>query len=117
MLAQVLAEYMATDVDVLALDRRGIERLSRRAYGLIVIDAQAGDPIALVNELDRRLPVLKQRGVPLVVCVSLGHEGPAVEGMVLHTGALRVTRPFDAGTFMQVVADALGTALAGVSAS
>jgi hypothetical protein len=117
MLGQVIREYAASDVDVLMLDRRGVYRASRGQYGLVVFDARPSDPVALVNDLGRRLAGLHRRRIPVVVCHSLGWVGPVVDQVIRQTDAHVATRPLDAGTFMRVVAGALGTGLAGEAVS
>lgn len=112
LLAQILQEYLGIDVDPLPLTRRSLEVVSRRDLGLIVVDLHVDDPIALLNELGRRLSTARRRGVAAVVCHSAGHTGPAIERLAELSGATRVLRPHGAGALIDGVVAATGSAAA-----
>jgi hypothetical protein len=116
-LGQAIVAYVAAEVDVVPLDRRGVYRASRRPYGIVVFDAHPSDSLALVNDLARRLSGTQPRARSVVVCLPGGDVTPVLERLIQRTKALVARRPLDAGTFMQVVAAASGTALAGATVS
>jgi hypothetical protein len=111
LLARLLEVYLGMDVDELALGRRSLDIVSRRDLGVVIVDLHVDDPVAVLNELGRRLAMARRRGVRSVVCHSAGHTGPAIERLIMLSGATRVLRPYDAGTLINGVIDAAGTGL------
>lgn len=102
-LAEVLEEFAAAEVDRLDSSRASLDRISRRAYGLVVMDAREDDPVAFVNELARRL-VAKQRSECAVLVVrDPGDVTPALEHLTQRLGAPTVVRPVDAAGFMAAI--------------
>lgn len=114
-IAAALRDLGSIDVECLDLTRRSIELVGSRDFGLIVADVRSGDPVALLGGLARRLAGARRRGVPILV--AHGPEDgalPAIESLVRHVDAERLTRPTDAtallGTLDAVVAaDSAGT--------
>jgi hypothetical protein len=107
-LADTIVEFAAADVDRLDPSRRSLDQLSRRDYGLVVIDARPNDPVAFVNDLARRLGSPRRRECALVVCHDPGQLSPALEDLVRRTGARAVLRPVDGVQFMEAVRRASG---------
>jgi hypothetical protein len=107
-LADTIVEFTAADVDRLDPSRRSLDQLSRRDYGLVVIDARPDDPVAFVNELARRLGSSRRRECTLVVCHDPGPLSPALEHLVRRTGARAVPRPVEGERFMDAVRRATG---------
>lgn len=94
--ARILTELGSIDVESLDLSRRSIELAGSRHFGWIVVDVHAGDPIALLGGLARRLAGVSRRGVPIIV--AHGPEDgafPAIESLVRETRAGRLARPVD----------------------
>ena len=114
-LADILAEFAAVDVDRLDLSRRSLDLVSRRDYGLVVIDNQADDSVAFANELTRRLKMTRRRGCAVVIARDDGPMSPAVERLTSGLGAPSVTRPCDATSFMTAVMAALDGQLVGAA--
>jgi hypothetical protein len=108
-LAGALDDYLTVEVDRLSLDRRAIEALANREYGVVVVDAQPGDAIALLNDLGRRLAAARTRHAAVVVCQTVGDRTPSLDRLVELTRATVVEKPFDASTFVAAVAAASGT--------
>lgn len=102
-LADILVEFTAADVDRLDLSRRSLDQVSRRDYGLIVVDARPDDPVACVNELTRRLSSKGRRDCTVVVCHDPEPLSPALDHFLRGTRAADVPRPVDAGRFMDAV--------------
>lgn len=102
-LADILVEFTAADVDRLDLSRRSLDQVSRRDYGLVVIDARPGDSVAVVNELTRRLSSSRRRESVLMVCHDPEPLSPALEHLLRRTGAAGILRPYDADRFMKAV--------------
>jgi hypothetical protein len=102
-LADVLVEFAAAEVDRLDLTRRSLDLVSRRDYGLVIVDSQPGDSVAFVNELQRRLASPRHRECAVIVCHEPGPMSPALEHLVKRTAAEAVLRPFDANRFMETV--------------
>lgn len=111
-LADILAEFAAAEVDRLDPSRRSLDQLSRRDYGLVVIDARADDSVAFVNELARRLATARRRDRAVVVCCNPNLMTPAIERLVGGTGAQCAPRPFDPRSFMGAVRSATEGGLA-----
>lgn len=106
LLSGILGELAAADVDRLDLSRRSLDQVSRRDYGLVVIDARAEDSVAFVNELARRLGSGRRRDRAVVVCCDTTQMTPAVERLIRGTGAQCAVRPLDSRTFMSAVRNA-----------
>lgn len=102
-LADILVEFAAADVDRLDLSRRSLDQVGRRDYGLIVVDARPGDPVACVNELTRRLAAPRRRDCSVVVCHDPGPLSPAIEHFLHGTRATDVRRPVDPDGFVEAV--------------
>ena len=111
LIARLLEVYLGMDVSELGLVRRSLDVVSRRDLGVVVVDLHVDDPVAVLNELGRRLAMARRRGLRSVVCHSAGHTGPAIERLVTLSGAKRVLRPYDAETLITGVIDAAGTGL------
>ena len=108
-LAGALEDYLTVEVDRLSLNRRAIEGLANREYGVVVVDALPGDPIALLNDLARRLAAARAKHASVVVCQTVGDRTPSLDRLVQLTRANVVEKPFDAATFVAAVAAASGT--------
>lgn len=106
LLSGILGELAAADVDRLDLSRRSLDHVSRRDYGLVVIDARADDSVAFVNELARRLGSGRRRDRAVVVCCDTTQMTPAIERLIRGTGAQCAVRPIDSRTFMGAVRSA-----------
>lgn len=102
-LGGVLVEFAAAEVDRLDLSRRSLDQVSRRDYGLIVVDARPEDPVAFSNELARRLGSARRRDCALVVCHDAGPLSPSLEALVRRTGTEAVLRPIDPQHLMEAV--------------
>jgi hypothetical protein len=107
-LADTLVEFTAAEVDRLDLSRRSLDQVSRRDYGLVVIDTRPEDSVAFVNELARRLGSSRRRDCALVVCHDPGPLSPGLEQLVNRTTAQGVLRPVDCDRFMEAVRRASG---------
>lgn len=92
-LADLVSDATSAEVDCLALDRRGLDMLSRRECGLVIADVRQGDPIAILDGLDRRLSRIAWRGATVLVVHGPGDEGPAVEAIVRAPNVIALTRP------------------------
>lgn len=100
-IAAALGDLRGIDVDCEDLARRPIETLTRREFGLIVADVRAGDPVALLGELARRLAGASRRGVPVVVAYEPGEgDRPAIESLIREARAFGVPRPVDANALL-----------------
>lgn len=102
-LADILVEFAAADVDRLDLARRSLDLISRRDYGLVVVDARAEDSVAFTNELTRRLASSRRRECVVLVCHGPEPMSPALEHLVARTGAEGVPRSHGADEFMAAV--------------
>lgn len=110
-IADILAELAAVEVDRLDLSRRSLDLVSRRDYGLVVVDTRPGDSVAFLNELSRRLASSRRRECALVVCRDGGSIGPAVERFTRRTSAECVDRPLTPQLLMAAVRAATGAEL------
>lgn len=102
-LAEVLEEFAAAEVDRLDSSRASLDRISRRAYGLVVLDARDDDPVAFVNELARRLTAKQRTECAVLVCREPGEVTPALERLTQRLGVPSVIRPVEAASFMAAV--------------
>ena len=102
-LAEILVELAAADVDRLDLSRRSLELISRRDYGLVVVDARPDDSVAFVNELTRRLASSRRRECMVVVRHDPEPMSPALEHLVARTSAEPVLRPRGADGVMEAI--------------
>lgn len=116
-IAAVLADYAAMQVDRLGLECRTLDLLVRRDYGLVVLDARADDPVALLNELGRRLAAARRRDVASVVVHGDGPVTPTLELLCAASEAPRVRRPFDVPTLLAAVAEGTGVGATPVASS
>ena len=107
-LATALGDLGSIDVECLDLARRTVEMVSARGFGIVVAAVRAGDPVALLGELARRLAGASRRGVAVVVVSRSGDgEMPAIASLVRQTGARRLQHPIDGGSLLAMV-DILG---------
>jgi hypothetical protein len=104
---QVLTEFSGLDVDRLDASAMSLARLTRRDYGLVVVDVSEFDPLWFIGELTRRLVPIGRRGVPVVACVTPGAIGPGLQSLLVRVRAVTVERPFEASDLIQGVRDAL----------
>lgn len=102
-LAEILAELAAADVDRLDLSRRSLDLISRRDYGLVVVDARPDDSVAFINELTRRMASSRRRECMILVCHDAEPMSPALEHLIARTSAEAVLRPHGADGFMAAV--------------
>lgn len=102
-LAQILVELAAAEVDRLDLSRRSLDLISRRDYGLVVVDAHSDDSVAFTNELTRRLASSRHRECTVIVCHGPEPMSPALEHLVARTAAEGVLRPHGSDQFMAAV--------------
>ena len=91
------------DVDRLDCTRRSLDQLSRRDYGLVVLDAGDQDPVAFVNELSRRLATKQRHECSVVVCRDPEPVSPAIEHFIQRLGAPTVERPVSAAALMAAI--------------
>ena len=115
-ISALLSEFGGAEVERLPLDRRALNRLPRLGVSVVVVDSHASDPIALVNELTRRLGALAERGTPVVVCRSSGTSRPSTERLIQATAARTAERPFDASSLMVAVRSAMDAAASDLAA-
>lgn len=106
-LAATLAELAAMEVDRLDCTRRSLDQVSRRDYGLVVLDAGDQDPVAFVNELSRRLATRQRRECAVLVCRGPEPASPAIEHLIQRLGAPTVEHPVTGAALMAAIA-ALG---------
>lgn len=99
---QVIAGATATEVDRLSFDRRSLNLLARRDYGLLVFDAQPDDSIAMLNELGRRLSSVRRKGTLVLVCRDRERLGPALERLTTEADAITLERPIRALAVLEV---------------
>lgn len=110
----VLADLGSIDVESLDLTRRSIEMLGRRDFGLIMADVRAGDAIALLGMLARRLAGAGRRGVPIVVAHDPGDGNlPAIAALMREAGGTRLTRPIEPMTLLAKLDELAGASTAG----
>ena len=102
-LAAGLAELAAMEVDRLDCSRRSLEQVSRRDYGLVVIDARDQDPVAFVNELSRRLATKQRHECAVLVCRGPEPASPAIEHLIQRLGAPTIERPVSGSALMAAV--------------
>ena len=102
-LASALSELAAMEVDQLDCTRRSLEQVSRRDYGLVVVDARDQDPVAFVNELSRRLATKQRHECTVVVCRGSEPASPAIEHLIGRLGARSVERPISGSALMAAV--------------
>jgi hypothetical protein len=67
-LQHLLRELTPMDVEALDLSPRSLRRLSRGKYCVVVVDADASDPLAYCNEVYRRLSSSSHHQQPIVIC-------------------------------------------------
>lgn len=115
--AEVLVDYAAIEVDRLVLDLRCLDLVRRRDYGLVIVDAHPTDPIAVLNELGRRLGMARRRGVATVLIHGGGPLSPALELFCATTSAAELVRPFDVPSLLAAVAEATGATAGSVGAA
>ena len=115
-IADTLEEWAAVEVDRLDVTRRSLDCVSRRDYGLVIIDARAQDPVAYLNELARRLHMKRRRECSILVCHGADGPSPAVERLIRRLGAPSVRRPVDASVLMAAVTAGSDAELEGVVA-
>ncbi len=102
-LANGLAEIAAMEVDRLDCSRRALEQVSRRDYGLVVLDAGDQDPVAFVNELSRRLATKQRHECAVLVCRGPQPASPAIEHLIQRLGAPTLERPVSGAALMAAV--------------
>ena len=110
--ASLVAGLTAADVDALVLSRASLNRLSRRDYALVVAIVRETDPVALVNDLTRRLLPFRRRAVPVIVACPTATMSPAVRTLAGATASVRITRPVDAPALLDALAATTETRLA-----
>ena len=100
-IASALGHLGSMEVVSLDLTSRSIGALAQRDYGLVIADVRAGDPVALLGGLARRLAGPARRGVPVAV-VHAPDDGasPAIESLVREVGGHRLMRPIDPKTLL-----------------
>lgn len=98
-----LVSEVTPDVECLALDRRTLEVLGNREFGLVVADVRRGDPIAILNGLARRLTRITWHGAAAIVVHGPGDDGPAVEALVTGTNVQALLRPVDMAALFAIV--------------
>ena len=92
-LQKLLTGVAGVEVECLPLTIRSLDVVSRRDFGLVVFDAQTTDPIALLNELTRRLAGLRRRGTSIIVSHDPAAAGPSLEQLITKAGASGLARP------------------------
>lgn len=107
-LATGLEEIAAMEVDRLDCSRRSLDQVSRRDYGLVVLDAGDRDPVAFVNELSRRLATKQRHECAVVVCRGPEPVSPAIEHLIQRLGAPTVERPVTGSVLMAAAVTRLG---------
>lgn len=102
-----LGDLGGIEAEAVDLERRSIELLSCRDFGLVLADVRATDPVALLGELARRLSGVTRRGVPVIIAYA-GSDGerPAIEALIRQCGGYRLTHPVD-GASLQAMVDNL----------
>ena len=109
-----LSDLGSFEVEELELARRSIERIGSRDFGLIVLDVHAGDPVALLGDLARRLAGASRRGVPVVaVHDEASTQLPAIESLITRQSGRRLTRPFEPEALLALIGDFGGAAVPG----
>jgi CheY-like chemotaxis protein len=98
----LLSDVASADVECLGLDRRSIELLGRREFGMVVVDVRRGDPVAILNGLARRLSRLVWRGVPVVLIRGVQDDGPAIEALA-QTATYALARPVEPDVIVSIV--------------
>ncbi len=102
-LAATLSELAAMEVDRLDFSRRSLDQVSRRDYGLVVLDAGDQDPVAFVNELSRRLATRQRRECAVIVCRGPEPASPAIEHLIQRLAAPTVERPVSGAMLMAAI--------------
>jgi hypothetical protein len=114
-LAAMLEALSAADVDRLDLSPRSLMRLGRRDWALVVADLRATDPLALVNDLTRRLVPVRRQQVPVVVVRDDGDLRPSLETLLLLAATATIVRPIHPVTLLDALSGRSG-AMSGIGA-
>jgi hypothetical protein len=114
-LAAMLEALSAADVERLDLSPRSLMRLGRRDWALVVGDLRPTDPLALVNDLTRRLAPVRRQQVPVIVVRDAGDLRPSLETLLMLAATASIVRPIHPVTLLDALAGRTET-MAGIGA-
>ena len=113
-IVMALGDLGGIEAEGVDLERRSIELLSCRDFGLIVADVRAADPVALLGELARRLSGVTRRGVAVIIaCAPSDGERPAIKALIEQCGAYTLLHPMDGAALLAMVEALIGPGSAG----
>lgn len=113
-MVMALGDLGGIEAEGVDLERRSIELLSCRDFGLILADVRAADPIAMLGELARRLGGVTRRGLPVIIAYAPGDRArPAIEALIRQCGAYTLVHPIDGAALLAMVDALIGLGSAG----
>jgi hypothetical protein len=114
-LAAMLEALSTGDVARLDLSPRSLMLLARRDWALVVADLRATDPLALVNDLTRRLAPVRRQQVPVVVVRDDGDLRPSLESLLMLAATASIVRPIHPVALLDALSGRADT-MAGIGA-